>query len=269
MTVCLHGKEEKKVSRGASEREREREREKRRAKSAMDSAFRIARGKSLTSIDDVGGVGARRGTPVMRAGGGGALVAVDSFLDPPLNPDTCAALDDVRANIDLLENVTEERMNKLTSKQLIGVVGDLLAMAAQSEHERARRFHEATKVTNLTRESSKLHEKKSIKAKIRKEREWLEQRKRFTGDVARRLMEDEAVVVIQSHARGYIVRARNARAREREREMRRYNEMLPQLEARAETNRRREAAALRIQSRHRRGSLTRAHSHTHTAVCLT
>ena len=240
----------------------------------MNSAFKIARGRSLTSLDDGGG-GVRRGTPVMRAGGGGALVAVDSFLDPPLNPDTCEALDDVRANIDLLENVTEERMNRLTSKQLICVVGDLLAMAAQSEHERARRFHEATKVTTLTRESSKLHEKKTIKAKIRKEREWLDQRKRFTGDVARRLMEDEAVVIIQRHARGYIVRARNAKVRERERELRRFNEMLPQLEAKAESNRRREAAALKIQSRQRQGGVgvgmvwgEHAHTRTHTHSCL-
>jgi hypothetical protein len=55
----------------------------------MDSAFKLARGKSLTDVDHGGG--ARR-TPVMRASGGGALVAVDSFLDPPLNPDTCEAL---------------------------------------------------------------------------------------------------------------------------------------------------------------------------------
>lgn len=220
----------------------------------MESAFKLARGKSLTAVDDGGGGGSKR-TPVMRAGGGGALVAMESYLHPPLNPDTRDALDDVRANIDLLENVTEERMNRLTAKQLVGVVGDLLAMAAQSEHERLKRFQEATQVTTVTREASKMHERKTIKAKIRKEREWLEQRKRFTGDVARRLLEDEAVLVLQRHARGYLVRARNARARARERKMQRYNEMLPELKAKAEESRRREAAARKIQSRQRWGDL--------------
>jgi hypothetical protein len=54
-----------------------------------------------------------------------------------------------------------------------------------------------------------------------------------------RYIEDEAVVVIQRHARGYMVRARQGRVRDREREMQRYNRLLPEMEAKAEESRRR------------------------------
>jgi len=51
----------------------------------------MAGGKSLHSN--------QHETRVMRAGGGGALVALDSFEDAPVNADTLEALEDVRANI--------------------------------------------------------------------------------------------------------------------------------------------------------------------------
>ena len=210
----------------------------------MDAAFKRA---------TCGGRGHRSPTKaVMRVGGGGALVAVESYVDPGVvNPDTCELLEEVRANVDLLEHVTEERLKRLTAKQLVGVVGDLLAMAAQSERERAQRFREAMHRNALARESTKVLEERSVRARIRKEREWLEQRRRHTDDAARQLVETDAAVRIQRHARGFVTRRRLARKREKERDMRRYNQMLPYLEERAGQHRRREAAARTIQARQR------------------
>ena len=46
-----------------------------------------------------------------------------------VNPETERQLEETRAKIELLQNVTEERMRSLTRDELVGVVGDLLALA--------------------------------------------------------------------------------------------------------------------------------------------
>ena len=79
-------------------------------------------------------------------------------------------------------------------------------MAAQSEHERAKRFQAATQVSTLTKENSQLHDRKTMKQKIQKERQWLEERRQFTDGAARDLLEEEACRTIQRQGLADIAR---------------------------------------------------------------
>ena len=153
------------------------------------------------------------------------------------SPETLEALEECRARIELLSHVNETSLRKLSKKQLVGVVGDLLAMAARQEFERARRFETATSSASVRRRK----EKAEREAALRRERERAEQAKR----AAIRERRVAAAVTIQKRVRGNAVRAKSAHRREA---LASYEKDLRQAEARAAEATRREAASTTIQS---------------------
>ena len=153
------------------------------------------------------------------------------------SPETLEALEECRARIELLSHVNETSLRKLSKKQLVGVVGDLLAMAARQEFERARRFETATSSASVRRAK----EKAEREAALRRERERAEQAER----AAIRERRVAAAVTIQKRVRGNAVRAKSAHRREA---LASYEKDLREAEARAAEAVRREAASTTIQS---------------------
>ena len=153
------------------------------------------------------------------------------------SPETLEALEECRARIELLSHVNETSLRKLSKKQLVGVVGDLLAMAARQEFERARRFETATSSASVRRAK----EKAEREAALRRERERAEQAER----AAIRERRVAAAVTIQRRFRGNAVRAKSKHRREA---LASYEKDLREAEARAAEATRREAACVTIQS---------------------
>ena len=79
------------------------------------------------------------------------------------SPETLEALEECRARIELLSHVNETSLRKLSKKQLVGVVGDLLAMAARQEFERARRFETATSSASVRRAKEKAEREAALR----------------------------------------------------------------------------------------------------------
>ena len=165
---------------------------------------------------------------------------------PGASPDTLRALDEVRAKIELLSSVTESSLNRLTKSQLVGVVSDLLAMAARQEYERARRFEAAT----ASAEAKKAREKAERVAAARRAREKAEASRRRVERAA----QTAAAMTIQRHWRGHASRQRQNHHR---RALIAYAEEAAAIEARVQATRRRDAAAMKIQSEWR-GRVARA-----------
>lgn len=153
------------------------------------------------------------------------------------SPETLEALEECRARIELLSHVNETSLRKLSKKQLVGVVGDLLAMAARQEFERARRFETATSSASVRRAK----EKAEREAALRRERERAEQAER----AAIRERRVAAAVTIQRRFRGNAVRAKSKHRREA---LASYEKDLREAKARAAEATRREAACVTIQS---------------------
>jgi hypothetical protein len=153
------------------------------------------------------------------------------------SPETLEALEECRARIELLSHVNETSLRKLSKKQLVGVVGDLLAMAARQEFERARRFETATSSASVRRAK----EKAEREAALRRERERAEQAER----AAIRERRVAAAVTIQKRFRGNAVRAKSWHRRQA---LASYEKDLREAEARAAEAMKREAACVTIQS---------------------
>lgn len=184
-------------------------------------------------------------------------VAARRPREPPpiaLNPETERQLEECRAKIELLQNVTEERLRSLTRVELVGVVGDLFALAARSEYERERRFREATRAAAERTAAGKSGRARAGTSSGAPTREELGAREVARWEAKKReARETVAAVRIQRHARGYLARAFIAgkkaaieRAAAAEREAR-------------ESKRIREQAAVTIQSRWR-GFVARRHT---------
>jgi hypothetical protein len=169
-----------------------------------------------------------------------------------VNPETERQLEETRAKIELLQNVTEERMRSLTRDELVGVVGDLLALAARSEYERERRFREATRLAAERSAAEKTRSRRIPGQGTSKPTlEELKAREVAKWEAQRHAAEEEvAAVRIQRHARGYLARAFIAgkKATIAQAQAAEY--------AAVESKRRREAAAVTIQS-HFRGFVSR------------
>ena len=174
-------------------------------------------------------------------------VAARRPREPPpiaLNPETERQLEECRAKIELLQNVTEERLRSLSRVELVGVVGDLFALAARSEYERERRFREATRAAAERTAAGKTGRARAGASSGAPTREELGAREVARWEAKKReARETVAAVRIQRHARGYLARAFIAgkkaameRAAAAEREAR-------------ESKRIRESAAVTIQSR--------------------
>tara|TARA_Y100000746_G_scaffold219902_1_gene217829 strand:+ start:36 stop:899 length:864 start_codon:yes stop_codon:yes gene_type:complete len=169
-----------------------------------------------------------------------------------VNPETERQLEETRAKIELLQNVTEERMRSLTRDELVGVVGDLLALAARSEYERERRFREATRLAAERSAAEKTRSRRVPGQGTSKPTlEELNAREVAKWEAQRHAAEEEvAAVRIQRHARGYLARAFIAGKKA----------TIAQVQAAeyaaVESKRRREAAAVTIQS-HFRGFVSR------------
>ena len=148
--------------------------------------------------------------------------------------------------IELLSSVTESSLNRLTKSQLVGVVSDLLAMAARQEYERARRFEAAT----ASAEAKKAREKAERVAAARRAREKAEASRRRVERAA----QTAAAMTIQRHWRGHASRQRQNHHR---RALIAYAEEAAAIEARVQATRRRDAAAMKIQSEWR-GRVARA-----------
>ena len=123
-----------------------------------------------------------------------------------VNPETERQLEETRAKIELLQNVTEERMRSLTRDELVGVVGDLLALAARSEYERERRFREATRLAAERSAAEKTMSRRVPGQGTSKPTlEELNAREVAKWEAQRHAAEEEvAAVRIQRHARGYL-----------------------------------------------------------------
>jgi hypothetical protein len=165
---------------------------------------------------------------------------------PGASPETLRALDEVRAKIELLSSVTESSLNRLTKSQLVGVVSDLLAMAARQEYDRARRFEAAT----ASAEAKKARDKAERVAAARRAREKAEESRRRVERAA----QTAAAITIQRHWRGHASRQRQNHHR---RALIAYAEDAAAIEARVQATRRRDAAATKIQSEWR-GRVARA-----------
>ena len=179
-------------------------------------------------------------------------VAARRPREPPpiaLNPETERQLEECRAKIELLQNVTEERLRSLTRVELVGVVGDLFALAARSEYERERRFREATRAAAERTAAGKTGRTRAGTSSGAPTREELGAREVARWEAKKReARETVAAVRIQRHARGYLARAFIAgkkaameRAAAAERDAR-------------ESKRIREQAAVTVQSRWRGSS---------------
>ena len=153
------------------------------------------------------------------------------------SPETLEALEECRARIELLSHVNETSLRKLSKKQLVGVVGDLLAMAARQEFERARRFETATSSASVRRAK----EKAEREAALRRERERAEQAER----AAIRERRVAAAVTIQKRFRGNAVRAKSWHRRQA---LASYEKDVREAEARAAEAIKREHACVTIQS---------------------
>ena len=151
--------------------------------------------------------------------------------------ETLEALEECRARIELLSHVNETSLRKLSKKQLVGVVGDLLAMAARQEFERARRFETATSSASVLRAK----EKAEREAALRRERERAEQAERAA--IRERLV--AAAVTIKKRFRGNAVRAKSWHRRQA---LASYEKDLREAEARAAEAIKLEAACVTIQS---------------------
>ena len=152
------------------------------------------------------------------------------------SPETLEALEECRARIELLSHVNETSLRKLSKKQLVGVVGDLLAMAARQEFERARRFETATSSASVRRAK----EKAEREAALRRERERAEQAER----AAIRERRVAAAVTIRSA----YAETRCAPSPRTDAKRWRHEKDLREAEARAAEAVRREAASTTIQS---------------------
>ena len=136
-----------------------------------------------------------------------------------------------------LSSVTESSLNRLTKSQLVGVVSDLLAMAARQEYERARRFEAAT----ASAEAKKAREK-AERGPPRGAREKAEASRRRVERAA----QTAAAMTIQRHWRGHASRQRQNHHR---RALIAYAEEAAAIEARVQATRRRDAAAMKIPPR--------------------
>ena len=138
-------------------------------------------------------------------------VAARRPREPPpiaLNPETERQLEECRAKIELLQNVTEERLRSLTRVELVGVVGDLFALAARSEYERERRFREATRAAAERTAAGKTGRARAGTSSGAPTREELGAREVARWEAKKReARETVAAVRIQRHARGYLARA--------------------------------------------------------------
>jgi hypothetical protein len=152
-------------------------------------------------------------------------------------PETLEALEECRARIELLSHVNETRLRELSKKQLVGVVGDLLAMAARQEFERERRFENATSSASVRR----ANEKAERAAALQRQRD----REEDAKGVAIRKAEYAAAVVIQKLARGNATRAK---AHHRAEAVKSYERDVKQAERRAKETAKREQASVSIQS---------------------
>ena len=128
-------------------------------------------------------------------------------------------------------------MRKLTKTQLVGVVSDLLAMAARQEYERERRFEAATATAKARRAREAAERAAARRDANRKEQ--------HAASAARRRVESAAATVIQRHFRGHAARRRHDHRRIARLS---YAEDLARCADRAAEATRRDAAAVVIQA---------------------
>ena len=113
--------------------------------------------------------------------------------------------------------MTAERLGRLTPKQLVGVVGDLLAMAAQSEHERSKRFNDAANDMESKKAELKREKEARRQRQMARDRAWLEERKHNASLIAKDVVEHRSALVIQSHLKGLKARREVGEAMKHER----------------------------------------------------
>ena len=152
-------------------------------------------------------------------------------------PETLEALEECRARIELLSHVNESTLRNLSKKQLVGVVGDLLAMAARQEFERERRFEKATSSASVRRANEKAERERALQ----RERARVEDAKRLELQKKR----NEAAITIQKRVRGNKARSK---AHHRAEALRNYEKDLEEAELRAKETLKREQGAVTIQS---------------------
>mmetsp|Transcript_32629 Transcript_32629/g.39497 ORF Transcript_32629/g.39497 Transcript_32629/m.39497 type:complete len:196 (-) Transcript_32629:15-602(-) len=103
----------------------------------------------------------------------------------------------------LLSEVTQDRLMKLNKTQLIQVIGDLLAMAAQTEKERAQRFDVALVDLLEKQKRQKKQEKDRAARKLQKEKDWLMERRVSLGTMAKLCEREQAAVTVQREFRAF------------------------------------------------------------------